>query len=226
MSLQISLRDAGTLIFEEQSTSILIGSAVGVAGLWILILARVQQTKARLLLAALVLIMVPILALCIPASWYIVRSMLVPAKAAEIALPGLETTIRLEFYLHWSSDSGRYLAVRNAAGVIRRRMSAFDWTHWPRTSIYLIGDGRVAVLGPTYDDYIVDPRTRTIDTLWNGTPSDTWTYFGAFDFRNEKLVFIPTSEQRECTATRGVTDPSAARPQGRSDQCDQGALKK
>lgn len=225
MSLQINLKDAGTLILREQHTSIMIVGAVGVAVLWILIIARVQQTKARLLLMALVLITVPILSMCLPASWYVVRSILIPAKAAEIELPDLEATLGLEFYLHWSSDSGRYLVVRNSAGVVRQHMSAFYWTHWPRTSVYLIHDGRVAVLGPTYDDYIIDPKRRSIETLWNGTPSDTWTYFGAFDFRNEKLVFIPASEQRECTPTRGVTDPSAVRPQGRSDRCDQEALK-
>jgi hypothetical protein len=113
-------------------------------------------------------------------------------------------SIRLEFYgLDWSNHSGRYLVVKNAAGEARQGMSAFDWTHWPRTSIYLIGDGRVAVLGPTYDDYVVDPKRRTIDSLWHGTRSDTWTYFGAFDFKDRKLMFIPASEQRECTATRG-----------------------
>lgn len=224
MNLQIKFGDAAVLLLDEQSTSIVIVCAIGIAVLLILILTRVQRAKARLLLVALVLITVPILALCVPVSWYVVRSMFIPAKAAEIELPDLEATLGLEFYLHWSNDSGRYLIVRNSAGVVRQHMSAFDWTHWPRTSIYLINDGRVAVLGPTYDDYIVDPKRRTIETLWNGTPSDTWTYFGAFDFRNEKLVFISASEQRECTATRGVTDPSAARPQGRSDRCDQRTL--
>ena len=225
MSFQINLGGAGTLILEEQSTSIVFVSAAGIVVLLKLILARVQRTKARLLLIALVLTAVPILALCIPASWCVVRSMLVPAKAAEIELPDLESTLGLEFYLHWSTDSGRYLVVRNSAGVVRQHLSAFDWTHWPRTSVYLVNDGRLAVLGPTYDDYVVDPKRRTIKPLWNGTPSDTWTYFGAFDFRNENLVFIPASEQRECTATRGITDPSAARPEGRSDRCDQEALR-
>lgn len=225
MSFQINLGDAAVLILDEQSTSIMIVAAAGLVVLLILIFTRVQRTKARLALVALVLITAPILTFCIPVSWYIVRSMLIPAKAAEIGLPDSDATLGLEFYSHWSNDSGRYLIVRNSAGVVRQHMSAFDWIHWPRTSIYLINDGRVAVLGPTYDDYIVDPKRRTIETLWNGTPSDTWTYFGAFDFRNENLVFIPGSDQRECTATRGVTDPSAARPQGRSDRCDQDALK-
>jgi hypothetical protein len=225
MSLQINLGGPYTLIVGEPYTSIMIVCAVGIAVLWILILARVRRTKVRLLLMTLVLITLPILALCVPVSWYIVRSMLVPAETAEAALPNLEATIGLEFYgLDWSNHSGRYLVVRNAAGEIRQGMSAFDWAHWPRTSIYLIGDGRVAVLGPTYDDYVVDPKGRTIDGLWHGTRSDTWTYFGAFDFKNRKLVFIPASEQRECTATRGITDPSATRPQGRNDRCRQEEL--
>jgi hypothetical protein len=178
------------------------------------------------LLITLVLITLPILALCVPGSWCIVRSMLVPAETAEVALPNLEATIGLEFYgLDGSNHSGRYVVVKNAAGEVRQGMSAFDWAHWPRTSIYLIGDGRVAVLGPTYDDYVVDPKRRTIDSLWYGIRSDTWTYFGAFDFKDKKLMFIPASEQRECTPTRGITDPSATRPQGRGDQCRQEELK-
>src|SRR3982751_6379364 len=98
MSLQINLGDAGILILDQRSTSIVIVSAVGIAVLLILILTRVQRTKARLLLVALVLIAVPISVLCIPASWYIVRSMLIPAEAAEIEIPDLEATLGLEFY--------------------------------------------------------------------------------------------------------------------------------
>jgi hypothetical protein len=105
----------------------------------------------------------------------------------------------------WSNDSGRYLVLRNGVGEVRQNMSAFDWVRWPRTSIYLIGDGRIAVLGPTYDDYVLDARRLTIEGLRAGTPSDTWAwaYFGAFDFNHNKLTFIPASEQRECTDTRG-----------------------
>jgi hypothetical protein len=226
MSLQINLGGPYALVLGEPFTSIMIVCAVSIVILSLLIFARVQRTKVRLLLITLVLITLPILALCVPVSWYVARSMLVPAETAETALPNLEATIGLEFYeLDWSNHSGRYLVVRNAAGEIRQGMSAFDWVHWPRTSIYLIGDGRVAVLGPTYDDYVVEPKRRTIDGLRHGTRSDTWTYLGAFDFKNRKLVFIPASEQRECTATRGITDPSATRPQGRFDECYQEELK-
>jgi hypothetical protein len=225
MSLQIGLGKYGTLVLGEPFTSILIFCAVGIGFLWILIFAWIRRTKNRLVLATLVLITLPILALFIPASWYIVRSMLVPSETAEVALPNFDATLGLEFYLTWGNESGRYLVLRDAAGVIRKDMFAFDWAHWPRTSLYLIGDGRVAVLGPTYDDNVVDPKRRTIDGLWYGTPSDTWTYFGAFDFKNNKLAFIPASEQRECTPTRGITDPSDTRPQGRNDRCDQEALK-
>jgi hypothetical protein len=119
---------------------------------------------------------------------------------------------------------GRYLVLKSGAGEVRQGMSAFDWVHWPRTSIYVMGDGRISVLVPTYDDYVVDAKRRTIDGLREGTVSDSWTYFGAFDFKGNKLEFIPASEQRECTATRGITDPSATRPQGRDDQCHQEEL--
>lgn len=184
--------------------------------------ASVRGIKIRLLLIAL-----PILALCAPVTSCMVRTVLIPVHTAEIAIPNSDTTIKLEFYgvLDWGNDSGRYLFLRNSVGEVRQNTSAFDWVHWPRTSIYLIDDGRIAVLGPTYDDYVLDARKLTIEPLRAGSPSDTWTYFGAFDFNHNKLTFIPASEQRECTDTRGETYAWETRPQGRADRCRQGNLR-
>jgi hypothetical protein len=223
MSFQIPLGDEATLFLGEQYTSIMIASAVA-AVLWILIFVKVRGTKVRLLL-----VLVPIVAICAPISSCIVKTILIPAETVEVAVPDLDVTLRLEFYrvLDWKldKDARRYLVLRTTAGEVRRNMPAFDWVHWARTSIYQMGDGRIAVLGPTYDDYVVDPKRRTIDSLWYGTTSDTWIYFGAFDFKGERLMFIPASEQRECTPTRGITDPSATRPQGRADRCHQEDLR-
>jgi hypothetical protein len=194
--------------------------AVAIIVFWILIAASVRAVKIRLLL-----FVIPIVVLCALVAWYVLKTLLIPAELAEVAVPGLDATVQLAFYYVLDGDSGRYLYLRNAAGRVRKNMSAFDWVHWPRTSLYLMGDGRIAVLGPTYDDYVLDPKRLTIETLWQGTPSDTWTYFGAFDFNHNKLQFIPASEQRECTETRGVEDPGGTRPQGRAARCYQRDLK-
>ena len=221
--MRFNLGGPYTFILGERYTLLMIVFAVA-AVLWILIFARVRGTKVRLLL-----VLVPIVAICAPISSCIVKTILFPVETAEVAVPDSDATVRLEFYgvLDWNHDhdSGRYLVLKSAAGEVRQNMSAFDWVHWPRTSIYLIDDGRIAVLGPTHDDYVVDPKRRTIDSLRYGTASDAWTYFGAFDFKDNKLKFIPASEQRECTPTRGITDASATRPQGRFDRCHQEELK-
>jgi hypothetical protein len=196
--------------------------AVVVVFLWTLIVASVRWIKIRLLLIAL-----PVVALSAPVASCIVKTVLIPVESAEVAVPNSDTTIKLEFYrvLDWSNNSGRYLVLRNGVGEVRQNMSAFDWVHWPRTSIYLISDGRIAVLGPTYDDYVLDARRLTIESLRAGTPSDTWTYFGAFDFNHNKLTFIPASDQRECTDTRGENYAWETRPQGRADRCRQEDLR-
>jgi hypothetical protein len=224
MNLRLRLGDY-TLVLGEGLTLMMIVCTLA-ALLWILIFAKARGTKPRLLL-----LLVPIVAICAPISSCIVETILYPVEAAEIAVPDSDQTLSLEFYgvLDWNldSDSGRYLVLKDGNGTIRQRMTAFDWIHWPRTSVYLTGDGRIAVLGPTYDDYVVDPKRRTIEDLRYGTASDTWAYFGAFDFKDKykELKFIPASEQRECTPTRGMTDASATRPQGRFDRCHQEELK-
>lgn len=196
--------------------------AVVVVLLWILIVASVRGFKIRLLLITLTVV-----TLCAPVASCIVKTVLIPVESAEVAFPNSDTIIKLEFYgvLDWSNDSGRYLVLKNGGSEVRQNMSAVDWVHWPRTSIYLIGDGRIAVLGPTYDDYVLDARSLTIEGLRAGTPSDTWTYFGAFDFSHNKLKFIPASEQRECTDTRGENYAWQTRPQGRADRCRQEDLR-
>jgi hypothetical protein len=91
------------------------------------------------------------------------------------------------------------------------------------TRLFMIRKRRITLADVC--DYVIDPKRRTIDGLRYGTASDTWTYFGAFDFKERKLEFIPASEQRECTPTRGITDIAATRPQGHFDRCHQEELK-
>jgi hypothetical protein len=203
---------------------VMIALPAAILVLWGLIVASVRGTKLRLLL-----VLVPIAAICAPISSCIVKTILFPVEIAEVAVPDSAATVRLEFYgvLDWNqdNDSGRYLILKSAAGEVRHNMLAKDWVHWPRTSIYLMGDGRLAVLGPTYDDYVLDPKGPSIEELRAGTASGTWTYLGAFDFKQNKLDFIPASEQRECTDTRGMDYAWQTRPQGRSARCRQDELK-
>jgi hypothetical protein len=79
MSLRIGLGNYGTLVLGGPLTFIWIVCGVGIAFLWLLIFARIHRPMVRLALAALVFITLPILALLIPASWHIVKSMLVPS---------------------------------------------------------------------------------------------------------------------------------------------------
>src|SRR5260370_42143561 len=125
MNLRIPLGGHTALVLGERYTSIMIVCAVA-AVLWILIFAKVRGTKVRLLL-----VLVPILAICAPISSCIVKTILVPVETAEVPVPDLDATLRLEFYgvLDWNldKDSGRYLVLKTAQGEVRRNMFAFDW---------------------------------------------------------------------------------------------------
>ena len=77
-----------------------------------------------------------------------------------------------------------------------------------------------AILGPTYDDYVVDPKGRTIDSLWHGTRSDTWTYFGAFDFNRKFIVHscIRAARMHGDTGHNEIHRPLG--PKGAIMECD------
>jgi hypothetical protein len=147
-----------------------------------------------------------------------------PIESAEIAVSNPDAIVRLEFggVTSWSTELGRrYLVLNDAAGEIRKNLPDEDWMHWPRTSVYKTGDGRIALLAASFDDYVIDPKARTIESLRQGTPSDAWTYLGAFDFgeKYRGLKFFSASAQRECTATRGMSVSGMTRPQGRAPDC-------
>ena len=158
----------------------------------------IGATVALLLLAPLALI----LPVVIVVAGCIAHSAIVPAHSASTKIPDLETDLTLRFYYTWNdADSGRYLYINAPSGRIRIAMTAFDWAHNGRTSIYLTTERKVAVLGPSGDDYLVslDPLTTNVAT---GT-SENWVYLGAFDFQLaeggwQSLRFVGATEQAEC----------------------------
>lgn len=184
----------------------------------IAIFASVRGLKARLILTTL-----SILA-CTPIGFLITRPES-PIESAETAVPNTGAIVRLEYWGvadFWSSDFGRrYLILEDGGGEIRESLPDADWIHWPRASIYETGDGRVALLAAAFDDYVIDPKARTIESLRQGTPSDTWTYLGSFDFgeKYKGLKFFSASAQRECTDTLGKSVSGMTRPQGRALDC-------
>jgi hypothetical protein len=191
---------------------------LALAFLCIAIFVSVRGLKIRLLLIAL-----SIFVLASVAS-RMMQAEALPIESAEIAVSNPDAVVRLEFWgvANWRTELGRrYIALNDAAGEIRKDLPNADWMHWPRASVYKTGDGRVALLTAGFDDYVIDPKKRTIETLRQGTPSDTWTYLGAFDFgeKYKGLKFFSASAQRECTATQGMSVLAMTRPQGRAFDC-------
>ncbi|MEW6644799.1 MAG: hypothetical protein AB1586_30145 [Pseudomonadota bacterium] len=148
---------------------------------------------------------------------------LVPATTAEIVIPELKASVRLKLYDVWDvNHSGAYLVVDSPEGRTTGNLAGVpDWAHWSRTSLYLTEDGKIAVLGVAYSDYIVDPSQRTFEPLTGPVTSERWTYLGAFDGGHHLRFFSP-QEQRECnpTAMDDDTRPEWARRQSRRRACD------
>jgi hypothetical protein len=159
---------------------------------------------ALLLLAALALILLVFIVL----AGLFVHSVLVPAHSASTTIPDLKTDLTLRFYYTWdeNTDSGRYLYVDTPRGRIGVHMTAFDWAHNARTSIYLTPERKIAILGPAVDDYLVSLDSLTAKAVAAkpaAGASENWTYLGAFDFEfveggGRLLRFVGTSEQSEC----------------------------
>jgi hypothetical protein len=159
----------------------------------------VVATVTLLLLAPLVLILPAIIVV----TGWIAHSAIVPAHSASAKIPDLETDLTLRFYYTWdeNADAGRYLHVNTPSGRIRIAMTAFDWAHNSRTSVYVTPEREIAVLGPAGDDYLVslDPLTTKVAA----GASENWAYLGAFDFQPAEdggrlLRFVSAAEQAEC----------------------------
>jgi hypothetical protein len=164
----------------------------------------VAVTIALLLLAPLALILLVFIVL----AGLFVHSAIVPAHSASTTIPDVKTELTLRFYYTWdeSTDSGRYLYVDTPRGRIRVYMTAFDWAHNARTSIYLTPERKIAILGPAADDYLLSLDSLTAKALAAkpaAGASENWTYLGAFDFEVARgsgrlLRFVSAAEQAEC----------------------------
>jgi hypothetical protein len=157
---------------------------------------------------------------------YIAFWSVVPAYSASTEIADLQTTLTLRFYYIWDeqADHGRYLYMRTPAGKIRIAMTAFDWAHNSRTSIYVTPERKIAIIGPIGDDYLasLDPP----QTMIAKGPSDDWSYLGAFDFQllqggARRLRFVSAAEQAECIPMVGADiEDQQVRKAARQRHCD------
>jgi hypothetical protein len=157
---------------------------------------------------------------------YIAFWSLVPAYSASTVIADLQTTLTLRFYYIWDeqADHGRYLTVSTPGGTTRIAMTAFDWAHNSRTSIYATPDHKIGIVGPIGDDYLVSsdpPHTMTARG-----PSSDWSYLGAFDFQllqggARRLRFVSAAEQAECIPMVGADiEDHQVRKAARQRDCD------
>jgi hypothetical protein len=149
----------------------------------------------------------------------------VPWHSASLEIGELQTRLTLRFYGMWGhgADPGRQLTVRTPQGTTTVAMTAADWPHNARTSVYLTPDRQIAILGPIGDDYLVSLDPLTVSRARGS--GDNWTYLGAFDYellpRSERqLRFIKADEQAECIPMRGSdVDAWQARKAARQRDC-------
>ena len=144
-------------------------------------------------LTVLVLIIVGVPLVCLAA--YLVYWSVVPPYSATMQIPELRTTLTLRFFYIWDeqTDHGRYLIIQTPRGHIKIAMTAFDWAHNSRTSVYLTPAREIAILGPMGDDRLVSLETLTTKNARG--PSDDWTYLGAFDFETFQTPAAPVSRR-------------------------------
>jgi hypothetical protein len=183
----------------------------GLIGLWFVLapIGAVLVTTAILVVLGVILFGVAFL-----------NTSFVPAYSATYHIKAIDTDVRLKFY--WvedeNSDNGRYLTVSNRHGSVRKNVCGYDWAHNSRTSLYLTDESKIAVLGTNGCDYIVDVQSLSVEQVGD-TPSQRWTYLGAFMLTNEPpytaasraLRFIDAPRQEECVVTSGTSETSGVR---------------
>jgi hypothetical protein len=157
---------------------------------------------------------------------YIAFWSLVPAYSASTVIADLQTTLTLRFYYIWDeqADHGRYLSVSTPGGTTKIAMTAFDWAHNSRTSIYVTPEHKIGIIGPIGDDYLtsLDP----LQTVTAKGPSYNWSYLGAFDFQllegnGRRLRFVSAAEQDECIPMVGADiEADQVRKMARRRNCD------
>ena len=174
-----------------------------------------------LILFAVIVVAIPLAPIVALLAW----ATFVPAYSASTFIASLRTNLTLCFYYTWDENTGRgrYLYVNGPTGSLRLAMTAFDWAHTGRTSLYLTPQREIGVLGPMDDDYVIslDPlRSRPLREAPKG-----WVYLGAFDyewspFNERRLRFIGAEEQAECIPMRSDEDWSRrARASARHPGC-------
>ena len=157
---------------------------------------------------------------------YIAFWSVVPAYSGSTQIADLQASLTLRFYYIWDeqADHGRYLYISAPGGKTRIAMTAFDWAHNSRTSIYVTPERKIGIIGPIGDDYLasLDPP----QTMTARGPSDDWSYLGAFDFQllgggARRLRFVSAAEQAECIPMRGTDiEDHQVRKAARQRDCD------
>jgi hypothetical protein len=148
-------------------------------------------------------------------------ALVVPAHSASTVIPQLQARLLLRFYYTWGSESGRYLTIGTPRGHLTINMTAFDWAHNSRTSIYLTPDRKLAALGPIGDDHILTVSSMRVNSI-HGIASHDWVYLGAFDYDmsygRRTLRFVTAEEQGECIPMRMEIESNAAAPRNAARQ--------
>jgi hypothetical protein len=145
---------------------------------------------------------------------------------AETTIAEIDTRVTLKLYNTWdeNTNSGRYLTATSPSGSTKIKMTAFDWVHNARTGVYLTADRRIAILGPSGDDYLFSPGAEQA-TSAASIASDDWTYLGAFDFAflpdgTQGLRFILAIEQAECIPMQSSVTGMRVRQEARRSRCN------
>ena len=153
----------------------------------------------------------PFLLLGAPFAGWLIYQTCVPVYSASFT--DKNVTLKLEFFrandlFSDGLDSKvRYLTLTGPNGRVKYGMQGWDWIHRARTSVYATENGNFAVLGPDYEDVLIDTGQLTTSHAFRVASQD-WTYLGAFDFvrgqngdHDRSFRFIPAAEQAECVPT-------------------------
>jgi hypothetical protein len=146
-----------------------------------------------------------------------------PAYSAVAYFDRYGFNVRLDFYLtdDEAHDSGRYLSVIAGSAYHTFIVPGWGWTRRPRTSVYRIDEGHIAVLSPFGYDYRITLSPYALAPVVSDNGAQ-WQYLGAFDF-----IFPPGSRPRleffdahlaECIPMAGEPGSWAALPRAQARQ--------
>jgi hypothetical protein len=200
-------------------------AALLLAGLLLHTLWRPRWGTFFLILAS------PLLLLGAPFAGWMIYQTFVPAYSASFL--NKNVTLKLEFFRandlfgDGLDSKVRYLTLTGPNGRVKYGMQGWDWSHRARTSIYATDNGNFVVLGPDYEDVLIDVGQLTTSRAFRIASQD-WTYLGAFDFvrgqngdHDRTFRFISATEQAECVPSWPLSDGEARLPRGaaRKQRC-------